>query len=88
VLVDDDLLLKDFGLNGIIFINVCYSRCYGNAVKVSGALWEIYDVVTAFDFPVILDGQRTSTFIKITHSIALAITDYFMIIKCSVVVHH
>jgi hypothetical protein len=34
---------KDFGPYGVIFMNVCYNRCHGNAVKGFWALWDIYE---------------------------------------------
>jgi hypothetical protein len=41
------MLLRDFGPNGIIFMNVfCYNLCHGNAVRGFWALWNnIYECV-------------------------------------------
>jgi hypothetical protein len=71
-LVGDNLLLRDSGPYGIIFMNVCVVitvamvmllRNFGPYGKIS------MTVFTTLDFPVILDGQFTSENVKnIEHS--------------------
>jgi hypothetical protein len=42
----DHVLLRDFGLYRIIFMNAFYNRCHGNTVKGFWALWHnIYEYV-------------------------------------------
>jgi hypothetical protein len=48
LLAGDALLLRDFGPYGKIFMNVCYIRCHGNAVKGFSALCLLYAVLTDF----------------------------------------
>lgn len=45
MLVGDHLLLRDIRPYGIIFMNVCYKRCHGDAGKGFWALSNVYDYV-------------------------------------------
>jgi hypothetical protein len=54
------VMLRCFWFYGLIFLNLCYNRCHGNAVKGIWALWDnIYDCICLllYIFPSFLTGN-------------------------------